>query len=374
MNTKVPFVDFYESNNISPVSQNITDIKRHYERRESLFRSLGLNPLFLKNLDIIEFGCGSGHNAIYTASLRPNFYQLVDGNAVGIEESKKRLCEFENVDIKITHSLFQKFKTKKKFDIVWAEGCIPHQSKPLEILQHISSFVKTGGILCVSTASATSYLSETIRRLFRARHFPAYDGDALIIANQILPYMTKHLSNLKNMSRPHLDWILDSIVQPMHDRKMFSIPDLANALDGKFEIYGTSPKYILDWRWYKDLYGRNKKYNEIAVDSYYSSNLNLLDYRQEYPAHPRDFGERLEDLCLNIWDLMRNIESGADNWSEINKGLGLIKSHIQTRSPETAIAIDEAIIWINSGDLNFSLSHLPAWWGRGQQYVSLIKI
>jgi hypothetical protein len=42
MQYSLAFVGFYEANHISPVSQDISDFNKHFQHRESLFRSLRL--------------------------------------------------------------------------------------------------------------------------------------------------------------------------------------------------------------------------------------------------------------------------------------------------------------------------------------------
>ena len=79
-----PFLDYYGANAISPVNQDLSDLALHLERRESLYLALGIVPAFVAGRSVIEFGPGSGHNAIYTSSLRPRRYVLVDANAVGL--------------------------------------------------------------------------------------------------------------------------------------------------------------------------------------------------------------------------------------------------------------------------------------------------
>ena len=103
MKDRPAFVGFYESNNISPVSQDISDLNRHFQRRESLFRSLGLVPTFVRGIKVLEFGPGSGHNALYTASLSPEQYELVDGNLKGAQETRERLTNFTTSQIKVHH-------------------------------------------------------------------------------------------------------------------------------------------------------------------------------------------------------------------------------------------------------------------------------
>jgi len=85
------FVTFYSDHKVSPVAQDITDLEKHFQRRDSLFRSLGIPPFLVNGLSVIEFGPGSGHNAVFTASLSPSKYVLVDGNTLGLTQTKEKI-------------------------------------------------------------------------------------------------------------------------------------------------------------------------------------------------------------------------------------------------------------------------------------------
>ena len=373
MQDRPAFVGFYESNNISPVSQNISDLNQHFQRRESLFRSLGILPVLVKGAKVLEFGPGSGHNALYTASLLPEHYELVEGNLIGFEETCERLGKYTAPQIKVHHALFEEFHTDKKFDLVWAEGCLPHQSRPLPLLEHVASFVLGGGGLCLSSSNGISYLSETLRRLFRDRFFDA-TGDVHGQVSQLTPYLQPHLQHLRGMSRPVEDWILDSIVQPLQDRRLLSIPEVITCLDTKFDVYGSSPRFLTDWRWYKEVIGKNRGFNEIALDNYYRNNLNLLDYRFEFPIHSAVFGAKLEKLGSQSWDLMCKIELGEKlAWQDFFTLIQELCAHIEKLAPVTAEAIREAATLLKSGHPDMELKQFPQWWGRGQQYISLIR-
>jgi hypothetical protein len=54
MHDRPAFVGFYELNNISSVSQDISDLNQHLQRRESLFRSLGFLHAFVKGIKVLE--------------------------------------------------------------------------------------------------------------------------------------------------------------------------------------------------------------------------------------------------------------------------------------------------------------------------------
>jgi len=373
MQDKIAFVEFYESNNISPVSQDISDLNRHFQRRESLFRSLGVLPNLIEGAKILEFGPGSGHNALYSASLKPQEYDLVDGNLRGVKETRERLSNFPEVKIEVHHTLFDAFKSDKKFDLVWAEGCLPHQSQPLLLLEHIASFSKEGGVVCVSQSNGVSYLSEIFRRLFRDRFFDPV-GTVYEQARVLTPHFQPHLSSLRGMSRPVEDWILDSIVQPMRDRRLLSIPEVITCLSDQFDVYGSSPRFLTDWRWYKEVVGSDRGLNDLALKSYYRNNLNLLDYRFEFPEHSLAFGEKLEDLCQRSWNLMCRIEYGEESvWQDFFALMTELLIHITKLAPITAEAISEASNLLQNGSPKMEMNQFSHWWGRGQQYLSLIR-
>ena len=366
--------DFYSKHYISPVSQNITNLESHFRRRSSLFYSLGITPLLVSGSEVIEFGPGSGHNATYTVSLLPNRYLLVDGNPKGIYDTTKILERYSSIDIQVIQSFFIDYKNDDKFDIVLAEGCLPHQSEPINVLKHLSSFTKKNGIFMVSTLNGISSLSEIIRRLAAFKHIKPHTSiDEQICV--VRPILKPHLGNLKSMSRPVDDWILDSIIQPLQDRKLLSIPDVINTLKDSFDMYNSSPKFIVDWRWYKDINSDDKEFNKTALDCYYKNNINLIDYRFEFSPSSVTFGKELEIICGQCWDIMCLIQNGeASEWQTFINLLGEITRLISKKSPETSKAIIESSEWLQDGaPIDEELKYFPEWWGRGQQYLSLIK-
>lgn len=367
----IPFVDYYNENSISPVSQDISDLEVHFNKRESLYLLLGIVPSLLRDKTILEFGPGVGHNSIFTASLLPSKYTLVDGSQVGFETTKSNLSIYKNIEM--NYSLFQEFNTQDKYDLVIAEGCLPHQEKPLEIISHIQNFVKKGGIFLLTTANGISYLSETLRRLVRTKliHPDEKKEDQLKL---LTPIFDPHLKTLLSRSRSTEDWILDSIIQPLNKVKLLSIPDVLSHLENKFEFYNSSPKFSIDWRWYKSISNKNKNFNKVALENYYYKNLNLLDYRFEFRDTTVEFGIQLENLCQLTWDLMCEIESDEiSDWSKLYNNLNDIHNLIKGKAPKTAQSLEQVISWFQSPNGNSGLDKFESWWGRGSVYLSLFK-
>jgi SAM-dependent methyltransferase len=368
----VPFVDFYNQNQISPVRQDISDLRKHFCRRRALYQILGLPPALVESKSVIEFGPGSGHNAVYTSSLSPGHYTLVDASEVGVKALGDRFGDSRQ--IRVCKSLFEEHSSEFLFDVVLAENCVPHQPNPVALLTHISSFTKKGGVFIHTTINGISYLSETLRRLIRDKlglgNLPVTDQ-----VRALTPVYTPHLSTLKAMSRSVEDWILDSVVQPLNKVSLLSIPDAIEALKGEFDFYNSSPSFRSDWRWYKELTEEEKGFNALALEQYFRKNINLIDYRFTLPDQTPELGLELEVLCGKTWKIMCAIENGDPNWSwkDLFENLSDISEKIEPLLPETAAAIVEIRDWLETGDPDAPLVSFTGWWGRGAQYVSFLR-
>jgi predicted O-methyltransferase YrrM len=119
-------LDFYTRYGISPVRQDISDLRRHFERREALYRHLGLLPGFFPQRTVLEVGPGGGYNSIYTASLAPSRYVLVEGNPTGVVEIRQLFAGFPELAsrIEIVHSSLEEYRPDTRFDFVFCEGLL----------------------------------------------------------------------------------------------------------------------------------------------------------------------------------------------------------------------------------------------------------
>lgn len=373
----VAYVDFYRNLGISPVAQDISDLRRHFSRRDSLYRFLGIPPALVAGRSVIEFGPGSGHNALFTAALRPARYVLVDGNPVGVAQTRENLQRhgFCGPNIEVTESLFEHFDSVERFDIVLAEGFLaPHATAPVDLLRRLSRFVKPGGIMVITTVSAASLLSEMVRRMMRNRLIaptaPAAEQVALL-----RPLLGPHLATLKGMSRSVDDWLLDNIVQPVVPTGLLTIPQAIAALAPTFDAYGSSPSFVTDLRWYKDVHGDDRGFNAGFISCYFRRLAALVDYRFSPPEHAEETGRALEAQCEALWKLVNACEAAGvvgDRAAEVVGLLESLASLLGPALPETAAALSEVAGVFAGKRQEAGLSLFPALWGRGQQYLSLI--
>ncbi len=372
------FVGFYKKHNISPVRQDISDLERHFGRRSYLYRYLGIPPFAVAGKSVIEFGPGSGHNALYTTSLGPARYVLVDANPKGFTDTQTLLKEHfpRHSCHHFVLSYIQKFESDERFDLVLCEGVIPHQEAPSAFARHVAKFTRPGGVLVVTTSDYVAIFAETLRRLIKDA---IVDPDAPLMQqlDVMRPVFEPHFRSLKGASRPVDDWAADTIVNPWR-HALFTIGGAIEALDGEFELLGSSPRIFTDWRWYKDIYGDQARINELAMRQYLTEGMSLIDYRACLPALPEQAGTRLRELCESVFWMMVDVEAKRQpRFPDVAAACEEISAILKPFSASTAAAVAEAASFFRnpSGiDPRHHFKEFVPFFGRAQQYVSFVRV
>ena len=375
-------LDYYIKENISPVHYKISNIKKHFQIRNSLYRLLGFTPSFFYNKDVIEIAPGSGHNSIYTASLLPNLYHLVEPNPSGCKDIKKL---FSNLKIKHTKpTLYPKsldiFKNKKLYDVVitegWPGGFLKYDKS---MLKKMSTFVKPGGVFLISFLPPIGAMSTYIRRLIAYR---LLNNNKNIKENTIIlkKAFSSHLKNLKSMGRSYDHWIQDSILNPYLCIAHNTPQICSKILDKKFQIYNSIPKFANDWRWYKSLYGKNRQFNKFFLDDYNSFSHCMIDYRIEGFKRSKEQNIKLEKLCNNL-ALLTNTFEKKGHQIYINKVQPTIEKIIMNIKKDinenTLNALNEANILLKNKKIEINdvskMRYFSKLFGREQCYLSFIN-
>lgn len=356
-----PFLDFYRKNAISPVAQDIADEARHFSRRDHLYRRLGLAPFAFMGKSVIEFGCGSGHNATYITSRRPSTFRLIDGNKMALDAAHAM-----NVCAHACHCELLRYGGPPA-DIVLCEGLIPHQEMPAFYLAKAASFVAPGGVLVVTVADYFGVLSEVIRRLVRDTVVNA-KASIKEQLKTIRPIFASHAEHLSGMSRSLDDWLIDTIIQPWY-YPLFPMDDAIEALDGEFEVLGTSPQFLTDWRWYKDVHGAQAGINTLAIEQYRRHRINLLDAK--FPAACTYSVNNVEigNIAFDLFETMRAIENdgATPHWRVTANQCRRLAS----LAPATSAALHCVANYFD--DHSKPLDRFAPWFGHGQQYISFVR-
>lgn len=373
-----PYIDFYVKNRISPVHQDISDLQRHLDRRNALYRHLGIPPGAVRGGRVLEFGPGSGHNAIHTASLAPALYTLVDANPVALEGARANLTRQAptGVQVEIVESLIEEHQSDGDYDLVLCEGVIPFQLDPVDFARKVARHVKPGGLVVITCIDGASFMGEATRRLI-ADHVIPFTAPTPERLQVLTPLFTPHLATLAGMSRPVEDWIYDNILIPYTGR-LFSIPDAIDALGGDFDVFGASPHYLTDWRWYKQIGGVDPGFNALARDGYHANSLNFLDYRVALPPQPVEIGQAVMARATALFTLMVEMESKGSTrrMGEAVDLLNAMAAPLESHSPRTAASLREVSRFLAAPagtSPGTAFDDFRSFFGRGQQYVSFSR-
>lgn len=380
-----PYIDFYEEHSISPVTQDVKNdnLQKHFQRRDALYRQVGIVPSLLRGKTILEFGPGSGHNAIFTNLQAPSRYVLVDANKKGLEESKNNLAETSNIEnIEFVYSLIENFDSDDKFDLVICEALLAFQLNPSNFVKVPSKFVKNNGVFLITCTDSVAVLSDWMRRLYGA--ILVHDVQDLELRLDILrKYFKSHLSTLKGMSRPIDDWLLDNVIQCLDHRigkGTFSINEAIEALGKDFDVFQSSPHYAIDWRWYKDIHGPDRQYNTIFKEQYLQNIHSSLDYRKSYLPRETEKNQKLISLCDDAFSLihiMLNEKRVTDSKmiEALSAVLAVLSDEVRSFNGEAASAIEDFKGFLNNfkNACDYQFTDFLSFWGRGTQYLSLIK-
>jgi SAM-dependent methyltransferase len=374
------FVDFYTKEGISPVTQDIEDLEKHFRRRHALYRHVGIVPSLLFGRSVLEFGPGSGHNSIVTAAMHPARYILVDANPVGLERTRDLLGQLTDdgaTDISVIESYIEDFETSERFDLVLCEGVLPTQEAPTELLSHIAQFVKPGGIILITCIDAASYLAEQLRRFAAtlATHEESSTEEKLAV---LVPLLGPHLDTIEGMGRSHEDWILDNLIQPFHGRALMGLEEAIDALHPEFSVHGTSPNFLVDRRWYKRITGPASDFNAIANQVYLSELHNFIDARTAHSVRDPQDNRALLATCNEAYQAIVSHSETHDSTASarVMQALKTLRDEMASLDPLTVRSFEDFLAVaqrLETGERDVDWGDFASWFGQGQQYLSMVR-
>ena len=373
--TKKSYVEFYGEHQISPVNYQLASLEKHFTTRKELYHYLGILPAHIKGRRVLEVGPGSGYNALYTASLKPAVFHMVEPNPTGVATIKEVFAKYGlPLDASQIHPvLIQDYPVQELYDFVFCEGMVGGQTDPHGMLQHLARYVAPGGVLITTTVDPVSFLADLLRRLLAKLLVPA---DMLLTDKvaRLVSVFKPHLNALKGMNRPHEDWVMDNLLNPACTNGLLTIADCLTVLDDRFKFLGSSPAFFTDWTWYKALTG---SLNEKVLNQYWQNVHNLLDYRKTWPAREVEENRKLYNACLGFHQALGELES-ADHTSGMSRIKALLSQLVTLTgdfAPELAEALTGYLVHLDTLDPDAIAADekLGHWFGRGQQNISLCE-
>lgn len=294
-------LEFYREHKISPVRYDMSDMYAHLDRRGSLYNKLGLLPISFKNANVLEVAAGTGHNSLYVSQLMPLELTLLEPNETAVNYIKNAYANFEftHTSPNIINAQVEEFSPNKSFDIVLCENWLGTSTHELSLLKKISEMVNVNGIFVLTTIAPIGFFPNVIRRFISLYLAPLnntfQERTALIIAG-----FESHLKTITAMNRSSVDWVQDNMINPAYFGLCLSIPRVLENLGDKFQAINSCPVFAEDWRWFKSLYGENRKFNEMFLSEYWKKAHNFLDYREEPKALENSNNHKLEKIALEF--------------------------------------------------------------------------
>lgn len=170
------------------------------------------------------------------------------------------------------------------FDLVLCEGLIPGRANPENLLRDVLKLLNPKGIAVVTCSEYLAFLSDAVRKILGL----ALADPSLPVVEQarnITPFFEPHFSNLAGMSRNVQDWALDNVFNYTEDID-FSIPRALEAARPQAEFYGSSPVFFSDWRWYKQITGREFGFSDHAAALWSRIRHSTINHTCQFPPAP----------------------------------------------------------------------------------------
>ena len=304
---------YYMRHDISPVHYRMETLRTHFERRDSLYRSLGLPPAVFRNARVLEVAPGSGQNSLYIAACQPSGLDLVEPNPAAVRDIEANYADFQ-----IPHTVpqlhaerLESFSSPALFDIVICENWLGSLPSDLNLLTRLSMLVAPGGVLVFTIVPLSGFFPNVMRKLLALRltdRSAAFDEQTKSLVDAFAP----HLATIANMTRSHVDWVHDCMMNPHYLNVALPL-DTAMEAVGDMEILGTFPRFTPDWRWFKGLTGENRRFNEVVLNAYRENVHNFVDYRTVYSPLPIRYGECLDDQFTSLHKLALEWQSSWEN-------------------------------------------------------------
>lgn len=377
------YLKYYGEHNISPVSQDISDIESHFRKREKLYRQLGIPTMAFKDKEILEVGPGSGYNtlAFFTWGGKNATVTLVEANPQGISEMKKLFKEqkIETSRYKIHECVIEEFQTDILYDIVIAEGFLPPLNNNNEIIQKLAGFVRPGGVIVITCSDYMGLFVEHMKRLIcqmLVKDIDNYEEKVKRCVELLEPQFRK----LQGMSRGAEDWVKDNVFNPVYNSNngYLSLERGVQCFSDDFDFLGSSQRIFTDYSWYKDInfdeknniyrQFRKKQHNFLIVgldETLISDEENaiLMKHITLIRDAEKEYEVSFESECLErILLELKNMEQIMER---INKKFFMLNKEMQ-----------EIIMTILKNEHNIEFSNFPVFFnafGRSQQYLSMVR-
>jgi SAM-dependent methyltransferase len=378
MRTATGHLDYYTRHGINPVRYDTSDLRRHLERRASLYRTLGITPLAVRGARVLEVAPGTGQNSLYLARLHPTTLTLVEPNPVAGEDIAAVYAEPGAAPIvpRVVPCRFEEFENAEPYDIVVCEnwlGDAPHERR---LMRKLGRLVADGGLLVVTAVSPVGILPNVLRRALSNKLTDPDDPFAARTA-ALSQAFGPHLRTISSMTRGVTDWVHDNMLNPAYFGILMTVPMAVGELGGSFDLLGASPSFAADWRWFKGLCGAERDFNRHALAEYRAGLHNFFDHRAVLPARDPARNVELESAALAVAHAVRRWEADQGDADGVEAAVRRVIAGIADLPAAWSAGLDEFLdAFAEPGLTPEAVASLPRFsplFGRETIYLSFEK-
>jgi len=323
-------LSYYTAHGISPVHYAAKNIQEHFERRASLYRSLGLTPLAFRGARALEVAIGSGQNSLYVASLFPESLTLVEPNPIALREIRDLYgkTEVPHTPPTLVESTLQEYSPAHQFDIVICENWLGKAPHERALLGKLAGFLAHQGVMVVTTVTPTGLLPNMIRRSLSVKfcdpRLPFVERTEKLVA-----MFKPHLDTMSAMTRSATDWVQDNMMNPAYFDLCLTIPEVLQDMDGMLTALGVNPSFATDWRWFKALHGDARAFNRHMIGEYETALHNFFDYQLVFSQPDAELNRKIEKMCLEFIESVRAYERSALAGENKSGGLAAVTDTLE---------------------------------------------
>ena len=366
-----PFLDFYEKHKIIPTSLEITHKQKFFTQRNYLFETLGIPTRFLSGSKILELGPGTGQKAEHLLSLNPASYTAIDNNIESIKSTQDMINRsgFSGTAT-VTSADFSEYVDSNRYDLVLAELVVITQHDPLLFLDKLVKLLSPGGVLVYTCSDSISLLSEILRRAIVNKFEMVSDnlGDS---ADAIAKFFGPDLNSLDGMNRSHTDWAIDQIIKPTIGPQM-TIADSLKSFQSEAVFHGSSPRFVEDYRWYKDPDSSIESLNSVAIENFWAKCHNFIDYRFNYKSLSSQINQDIYAATNRLYSTVAEAMWNHESEQIVTTNCKEIQILISENCQETNLSLESFLKYWRTENV-VDLEPFRPWWGRGTQYISVMK-
>lgn len=301
---------YYLKHGLSPTHYDTRDLVAHLQRRESLYRSLGLPPFAFRAARVLEVAAGTGQNSLYVAGCMPKALTLLEPNPVARDEIAAAYAQFglPHTAPAVEARLFQDFSPPDTYDVVICENWLGHLPGDRALIRKLGSLLAPGGVLVMTFMPMPGFVANIIRKVMAdllVRDEADFARRGRILAEAFSP----HLATIAGMTRSHASWIDDCLLNPHFLNVVIPPHIVVEELGDELDMLGTNPVFHSDWRWFKVLHGDDRRFNDAFLRSYLRNSHNFIDYRHTFPPRAQEDNQRIEATAAAAHERALRIEA-----------------------------------------------------------------